>query len=335
MFKMKISVLPYAIKYYFPWLIVFKRKLYFLLKGKDLSEKRPQKANSRYCYSLWLRHLSILNENGLDVNPSIIAELGPGDSIGVGLMALLTGSKKYCALDVTKHTNLKQNAVLVDELTALLQSGTDIPNDEEFPRVNPRLKSYNFPSKIITEQRMLDQLSKERLSGLKYNLLHNEDVNEDSSAIQYFCPWSDSGVIDEGSVDMIFSQAVLEHVDDLTETYKAMHLWLKNGGVMSHQIDFKSHSTSKKWNGHWAYSDYEWKIVNGGGSHLINREPLSTHIELLNDNDFNILSVIPVKNFPSDKYNGSIHRGELAKKFKGLSNDDFSTCGAHILAIKN
>ena len=330
---MKASLLPYAIKYYFPWFVFLKRKIKFLFKRNKMNESRPQKANSRYCYSLWLRHLSILNENGLDVNPSTVAELGPGDSIGVGLMALLTGSKKYRALDVINHTVLKQNIGLVDELIALLQNREDIPNDEEFPRVNPRLESYDFPSKIVTKERMIDQLSKDRVSKLKYNLSHN--VDDDSNSIGYFCPWLDPAVINEGSIDMIFSQAVLEHVNDLNETYKAMFLWLKRGGVMSHQIDFKSHSTSKNWNGHWAYSDYEWNILNGGGNHLINREPLSTHIELLKENGFNVISVIPVKNFPSDKYNGSIKRKNLSKRFKELSNDDFSTCGAYILSVKS
>lgn len=32
---------------------------------------------------------------------------------------------------------------------------------------------------------------------------------------------------------MIFSQAVLEHVDDLEHTYKTLYRWLKKGGIMS------------------------------------------------------------------------------------------------------
>ena len=106
---MGINLLRSAIKYYFPWLIIVKRQIILLINRKNYSEIQTQKANSRYCYSVWLRHLSIINENGLDTNPNIVAELGPGDSIGMGLMALLTGSSKYYALDIVEKTNVKQN----------------------------------------------------------------------------------------------------------------------------------------------------------------------------------------------------------------------------------
>jgi hypothetical protein len=60
---------------------------------------------------------------------------------------------------------------------------------------------------------------------------------------------------------MVFSQAVFEHVVDLRGTYEALRRWLKPGGVMSHQIDFKAHGTAKRWDGHWAYSDFIWKLL--------------------------------------------------------------------------
>jgi hypothetical protein len=36
-------------------------------------------------------------------------EIGPGDSIGVGLAALLSGCKNYIALDAIKYTNIDLN----------------------------------------------------------------------------------------------------------------------------------------------------------------------------------------------------------------------------------
>jgi SAM-dependent methyltransferase len=292
-------------------------------------------ANARYCYSVWLRHLSLLDEYGLNTNPSTIAELGPGDSIGVGLMALLTGSQEYYALDTVKHTSLEHNILLIDEIADNLLKRVDIPSEEEFPKVHPILKSYDFPSKIITEERMADNLDEKRIRHLKNILAHYEADNDSSSPrIQYFCPWHESTVLNKESVDMIYSQAVLEHVDDLGNAYEAMHLWLKPGGVMSHQIDFKSHGSSESWNGHWAYSDYEWKLVRGNRAYLINREPLSTHIDFLDKTGFEILCIIPVKTYPSEKYTESIHRNQLAKRFQKLPEADFTTCNAHILSVK-
>ena len=42
----------------------------------------------RYCYSVWLRHLVKLHKYGFNVVGAKIGELGPGDSIGIGLSAL-------------------------------------------------------------------------------------------------------------------------------------------------------------------------------------------------------------------------------------------------------
>ena len=44
----------------------------------------------------------------LEKNFSKIAEIGPGDSIGVGLLALLLGVEKYYAFDVVKFANVEK-----------------------------------------------------------------------------------------------------------------------------------------------------------------------------------------------------------------------------------
>ena len=47
--------------------------------------------SARYCYSVWLRHLSMLYQSALPTTFKTTAELGPGDSLGIGLAALLSG----------------------------------------------------------------------------------------------------------------------------------------------------------------------------------------------------------------------------------------------------
>ena len=327
---MKIYLLSHLIKYYFPWLIPIVRKSKLLLKRGKIDI--PIKANARYCYSVWLRHLSILKESNLSTSPSIVAELGPGDSIGVGLMSLLTGAKKYYAFDVVRHTIPEQNVELLYELVDLIKNQADIPNEKEFPRMFPLLKSYNFPRNILTKDKI--EISNKMIEKIKGSLLNNEKLDDRLSFINYSCPWNDPNVITRESIDMIYSQAVLEHVNDLYHTYKTMYVWLKKGGVMSHRIDFKSHGTSKAWNGHWTYSDFEWKLINGKKTYTINRQPLSKHIDLLKETGFKIISVIPNKTYPTERFSGSINRNELSKNFKGMSDQDFTTCGVYIISIK-
>ena len=62
-------------------------------------------ADAEFCYSLFLRHYSYVApyfENGI---PKVVAELGPGSSLGMGLCALLLGADTYYALDIVDHTD--------------------------------------------------------------------------------------------------------------------------------------------------------------------------------------------------------------------------------------
>jgi len=67
--------------------------------------------SARYCYSVWLRHLVMAKKNDLNPYPKIVAELGPGDSIGIGLAALISGCEKYYGFDVVEYANIERNLV--------------------------------------------------------------------------------------------------------------------------------------------------------------------------------------------------------------------------------
>jgi len=287
--------------------------------------------SARYCYTVWLRHLSILYKNGFTKIPDTIAELGPGDSIGTGLAGLLSGSKKFYALDVVEHTDIKKNISVFDQLVTLFTNHSTLPDDNEFPRVFPRLTSYNFPSDIFPDNHLENFLDKSRIQSLRNELV---DIKKQKNLIRYMCPWNNSKIIESNSVDVVFSQAVLEHVEDIQHTYNSMYRWVKKGGCISNQIDFESHALSDEWNGHWSFSDLTWKLMKGNRPYLINREPLSKHLKAVQDAGFEIVSVIPVKTFPSDVYTGTIGRDKLAQKFKNMSEEDFTTTSAHILARK-
>jgi hypothetical protein len=128
---------------------------------------------------------------------------------------------------------------------------------------------------------------------------------------------------------MIFSQAVLEHVDDLHATYRRMHEWLAAGGVVSHEIDFTSHGFARTWDGHWTHSDFAWRAIRGKRRFAINRVPLSTHLDLLEAAGFRVVHVHRVPATPM------IRRDELAPRFRSLSDDDLTTCSAVVQAVKD
>ncbi|MGI8422542.1 MAG: hypothetical protein ACR2NO_00220 [Chloroflexota bacterium] len=69
-----------------------------------------------YCYSVWLKHLTLLWQSGMREMPSSVAELGPGESLGSGFAALLSGASRFYALDVVSYSNTEKNLRVFDEL---------------------------------------------------------------------------------------------------------------------------------------------------------------------------------------------------------------------------
>lgn len=282
--------------------------------------------SARYCYSIWLRHLVMARNHGLSTSPRIVAELGPGDSIGIGLAALICGADKYIAFDVVEHSTIERNLAVFDELVSMFRSQAAIPGDDEWPSVTPKLDDYTFPSDILDRSRLNNALQEARLARIRESI---RDFRGAESVIVYKVPWYKKDVIGENHVDMIFSQAVLEHVDNLTDTYSAMRSWLKPAGYMSHVIDFKSHGTADTWNGHWLYSDLMWKFIRGRRPYLLNRAPYSTHIELMKREGFDI--VFDQKTMAESSYT----RDQLAPRFRNISVEDLITSGTFIQAVKN
>jgi hypothetical protein len=244
--------------------------------------------------------------------------------LGIGLSALLSGAEHYYGLDVVKHTNNERNVKIFEELIELFAKKAEIPGGQEFPNIFPLLDDYSFPENILTPEVLAQSLRPQRLEEIRREL--KAPAPAGGGFINYFVPWDDSKVIQPGSVDFIFSQFVLEHVNDLDLTYSSLQKWLKPSGLMSHMIDFRSHGTAPKWNGHWAYSNFVWKMVKGGRPFLLNREPASAHQALLKKYNFKT-----IRQTDYERTDG-ISRSELDEKFKNLTSQDLTVWGSFIQA---
>jgi SAM-dependent methyltransferase len=263
---------------------------------------------------------------GLNGLPTTVAELGPGDSLGIGLAALLSGSEHYYGFDVVKHSNNERNLNIFDELVELFKQKASIPDAKEFPNIFPLLENYDFPYGLLTQQILDRALNPVRTATIRSELANPSAAS--NKFIRYFAPWSDERLIQPASVDLIFSQFVLEHVNELEPTYAALYKWLKPGGLTSHMIDFRCHGTAEKWNGQWAYSDFMWKLIKGGRPFLLNREPFSMHTKLIEKFGFKIVG--------EKKYTAAdgLERKQLAFRFANLSDEDLTVWGIFIQAKK-
>jgi hypothetical protein len=282
--------------------------------------------SARYCYSVWLRHLIKSHEAGVGILPQTLAELGPGDSLGVGLAAVLSGVNVYYAADVKPYAELSRNQSIFEELITLFEKRAPIPGPDEFPGCRPSLSDYRFPHAILPADQLSAALEPTRLDRVRA-LLREGPSTTNGVRIQYAAPWDDPRIIPERTVDMIISQAVLEHVEDVQMAYEAMARWLRPGGFMSHTIDFRSHGITRRWNGHWALSDRMWRLVKGSRAYLINREPCSAHLRQIERVGLQVVG--------QERVEGSeLPATELAPRFRSLSELDLKTQGVFVQAIK-
>ena len=280
-----------------------------------------------YCYEVWLKHLVLLCAGGMRAIPATLAELGPGDSLGVGLAAVLSGTSRYYGLDVVEHSSTSANLAMLEELLELFRARA--PRSKKgWPDYDEYLDARLFPSHILTDELLERTLARERVEHIRHALAHPESLGTPKIEIRYRAPWAHARVIEPKSVDVIISHAVLQSVVDLDATYAGLYAWLKPGGLMSHQIDFTCFRTSRQWNGHWAYSEAFWKLILGRRSYLINREPHSTHVRLMKAHGFELLR--DLQNY--DDRGGGIARSQLAQRWQQLGEDDFACSGALIQA---
>jgi hypothetical protein len=312
---MKIKQLVYGVASFIPGIDKLYQKI----------QKTGGTTDSRYCYSIWMRHLVMMEKNGYTTKPKVVAELGPGDSIGIGLMALLTGSSNLFTLDVVHFSSIEENLKVFDKLVVMLKRKDDIPGEGEYPKVKPYLDNYTFPHKILTKDRLIESLEPLRLKMIRNSIINH---NSFDSVIKYKVPWLNDKVIAGNAIDYLISNSVLEHVNDLDVVYDAMFIWLKKGGVMAHQVDFKCHGTASEWNGHWMYSDFLWSLIRGRRVFLLNRSYLSMHVDYINKLGFKRLFVVPTM------LKTDIEIKNLPDRFCQMTENDLTVSSAFVQCVK-
>jgi hypothetical protein len=285
-----------------------------------------------YCYSVWMRHQAIIAKALPEFSPRTVVELGPGDSLGIGCAALLSGAERYVGLDVVDHARPEHDVQVLNELVELFEKRAPIPNEKAFPNLQPRLSSYAFPKKIFAEDgpRRI-RVDPQRVEAIRAALLNRQPVLYDDVPLGYLAPWNERSM-DRDSTDLVITQAVLQDVSHgdrnskLASTFAAMARWLRPGGVMSHQINF-AFPGGETWNHHWRYSDTAWRLVRGNRPFFENRAPLSTYLALCEQNGCEVLSV------RRNEQEG-MPRERVAPRFRDLPEQDHKTSSAHIVAVK-
>lgn len=231
-----------------------------------------------FCYTLWLSILVKIDERKLIVDLNKIGELGCGGSVGVGICALLTGTKEYFGLEIENNFDKNSNLKLLDDIIDLFRNRTPLPI--RFKQLNIKISDKTYPDKLI-RPRFNDFVF---ISELKKDIENNCSIN--SKHMKIICNWQDNAI---SNFSFIFSRAVLEHVNNPEKIYRNIDMKLLKGAFMFHDIEFHSHDLTQEVNGQYTISPFVWKIISGNRHFFLNRWTLSDHIKALKSMNFQIV----------------------------------------------
>lgn len=182
-----------------------------------------------------------------------ILELGPGGSIGFGLLALKYGAKKYYAIESISHAFITEKQLF--SYRKLLENDNDSINKYFIKNINSQ---YVYNSEFI----------------------EFIEIGQDSS---YILP--------DESIDIIYSCAVLEHVHNLDLCFSEMTRVLRKSGIMNHQVDLRDHIFSQKSIWFLNFNDYWFDRFFKNTGEYVNRKRLSDYEKLIHDMDLETLNL--------------------------------------------
>lgn len=180
-----------------------------------------------------------------------ILELGPGGSIGFGLLTLKEGASKYYAIDSNLHYFVSK-------------------------------EQKNNYAKLINSKKLINQYLQKNSKGYTYNKNKIEFLEIDQSSRYQ---------IANNSIDLIYSCAVLEHVHNLDLCFEEMCRVLKPEGIMYHQVDLRDHIFSQKNLLFLKInkSIYELLFKNCGA--YTNRKRFNYYLQLIEKNNLKIIGI--------------------------------------------
>lgn len=237
--------------------------------------------------------------NGItDVKGKTVLEIGPGNSLAIALLFLASGAKKVFLVDRYKH-------LFWDEA------------DSEFHmQLMKRIEHFPFASEAFQS----------------INIDTSKGVIEfDHERIQYQIGDVSYLPLENETIDIVFSNAVLEHVHEISKAIGELSRVTKSGGYGIHEIDlrdhFHIHANPLRLLG---YPDGLWNAMTYYRPGYTNRLRLSDYTHIFEESGFLTIKVIVTR-----RYEGDLSKIKMAKKFLDYTSDDIKTLAFWTLLQKN
>lgn len=210
--------------------------------------------------SHWLCFLREYSPAVSSIKDRVILELGPGADLGVGIITLMHGAKKYDSFDVN----------------CLVKSVPDKFYEKLFSHIE-NIKDKEVDAGALREQLELTRMGK------------NERIN-------YVCGKdSDLSVFKDEGIDLVFSQAALEHFEDLGNSISLLSKIVKPGAILVAEVDLKTHTRIIRDldpNNIYRFSDSIYNFFRFPGSP--NRLRPHEYVEILEKNGWTDIKIIPL-----------------------------------------
>ena len=175
--------------------------------GATHAELSPEESVSyiEWVYEDYLRYATIGPQ---DTAGAHVLEVGPGDNFGVALRLLADGAARVTTLDrfVTRRDAAQQAEI--------------------YRRLLDRLGE---PERRRAESAVSFEAGEVKFDESRLQVIEGVGIESAASRLA------------GGSVDLIVSRAVLEHVYELGAAFEAMDSVLRPGGTMVHKIDLRDH----------------------------------------------------------------------------------------------
>ena len=156
----------------------------------------------------WLQVLEDYTRDKANLTGKTILELGPGADLGIGLILLARGAKKYNAIDVNN---------LVD----------CVPE--------------RFYDEFFDYLRLSGEINKDIIKDLHTQLKLTQAGKNDR--LNYICRKDfDITIFEKDAIDLVFSQAAFEHFDNIGMTFSQLGKVVKSGGILVSEIDLNTHT---------------------------------------------------------------------------------------------
>ncbi|GAB4468843.1 MAG: hypothetical protein OHK0044_10580 [Burkholderiaceae bacterium] len=226
----------------------------------------------------------------------VLLEYGPGDLPGVALLMIALGAKKVICAD-------------------------------RFPLVRPSA----FGAQVMAS--LLQRLPERRRARAQAALLDPERPQRGfrSERIQYVVQPSGLSHV-RSACDLVYSRAVLEHVDDLDATFADMDAALKPRGIAIHLVDLKSHGLhGSNPLDFLTWPSWLWNLMYSQKG-MPNRWRINRYRAALARTSLRVDHLEPIARYLPSQI--AEVRAHLAPEFRALSDEDLSWMNFWLVAQK-